>query len=130
MLSLDLIREKKYEELTKDELEFLLYVGILNGYGWAGQSWIVRKLIGWIMEDFIDAIPYKHDFWYWQGWNEARRKECDEKFYQAMLDDIRRLYDEGKIGKWGLVWKSVVALMAWSAIRNQWYKYFKYTVYP
>lgn len=36
-----------------------------------------------------------------------------------MLDDIRRLYDESLIGKWGLVWKSVVALMAWSAIRNQ-----------
>ena len=33
MLTLDQIREKKYEELTKDELGFLLYVGILNGYG-------------------------------------------------------------------------------------------------
>lgn len=33
MLSLELIREKKYEELTKSEIEFLEHVGILNGYG-------------------------------------------------------------------------------------------------
>lgn len=130
MLSLESIREKKYEELSKDEIDFLLYVGILNGYGGAGQSWFVRLLIGWIMSDFSKALPNKHDFGYWQGWNEARRIECDEKFYQAMLDDIRMLYEEKKIGKWGLIWKSVVALGAWSAIRWKGSKYFIYTSYP
>jgi len=67
-----------------------------------------------------------HDFSYFIGGNERRREECDEKFYQAMLDDIRARYDDKMIGKWELVWKSIVAVLAYSAIRWKGGQYFYY----
>lgn len=89
----------------------------MNGFGGASQSWIVKWLIGLILADFDSAIPDYHDFGYFVGGNENRRLECDEGFYQAMLDDIRARYDRNEIGKWTLVWKSIVAVLAYSAIR-------------
>lgn len=95
MLSLSDIRKKRWQDLTKDKIEYLRMHGILNGFGGAGQSRIVRWLIGYLLGDFDKAIPDKHDFAYWVGVRycfipigtyprirkkiiERRRKECDE----------------------------------------------------
>lgn len=120
------IRTKNYKDLTKDEIQRLRDFNILNGFGGASQSWLVRWLIGIILSDFDTAIPDYHDYGYWQGGDENRRLECDEKFYQAMLDDIRARYDKKEMGKWTLVWKSIIAVLAYSAIRWKGSRFFTY----
>lgn len=91
------IREKKYADLSSEEICLLRKEGVLNGFGGASQSWVARGLIWCIIGDFDTAIPDYHDFGYFVGGDENRRLECDEKFYQAMLDDIRKRYDEKKM---------------------------------
>lgn len=116
-----------YGELTDMEKYRLEKLWIINGFWGASQSWIARWLIGIIMNDFDTAIPDYHDYGYYIGGDESRRKEYDEKFYQAMLDDIRSLYDEWEIGKWELLWKSIIANLAYYAIRWKGSKYFNYS---
>ena len=126
MNKIENILAKKWEKVTLEERQYLRDIGVLNGFGGAGQSWIARKLIGCIVWDFSIAIPDMHDFWYAQGGDKARRKECDEKFYQAMLQDIFDMYMEDRITKTQQVLKSVIALLAWCAIRLFGWKYFAY----
>ena len=117
---------KKWEQVTLEERQYLRDIGVLNGFGGASQSWASRKLIGLILKDFNIASADKHDFWYAKGGDKARRKECDEKFYQAMLQDIFDMYMEDRITKTQQVLKSVIALLAWCAIRLFGWKYFAY----
>lgn len=42
---------------------------------------------------FFEASCDLHDFGYWKGGDEARRAECDQKFYEKIMWDIYMLYD-------------------------------------
>lgn len=118
--------QKKFTELLPSDVKTLREAWILNGFGGASQSWLARFLIWLILSDFDEAIPDMHDFSYSVWGDEARRLECDEGFYQAMLNDIRARYDRKDDGKWGLVWKSIVAVLAYDAIRWKWSRFFFY----
>jgi len=95
----DIILTKKWEQITPQERQYLRDTGVLNGFGGASQSWVSRKLIGLILKDFSFASCDRHDYWYSQWWDSERRKECDEKFYQAMLQDIFDMNMEDRITK-------------------------------
>ena len=58
-----------------------------NGCGpeWLPQ-WIKSALFDWFHEASCD----KHDEGYAEGGNEARRAECDRKFWEAMTRDSLR----------------------------------------
>jgi hypothetical protein len=57
MHKLEYIICKKWEQVTLEERQYLRDIGVLNGFGGAGQSWVSRKLIGLILKDFSIAIP-------------------------------------------------------------------------
>lgn len=120
------ILKKNFKDLSSSEIKKLRDEGILNGFGCASQSWLARFFIWIILADFDEAIPDWHDFWYAVGGDEARRLECDENFYQAMLNDIRARYDRKECWKWELVWKSIIAGCAYTAIRWRWSRFFFY----
>lgn len=40
---------------------------------------------------FFEASCDLHDFGYWKGGDEARRAECDRKFYEKILEDINSI---------------------------------------
>ena len=91
MLLKKLYSSIKYEDLSEKDIEVLKSLGILNGYGGAGSNWLVRKLIWLILKKFDIAIANSHDYWYWL-W-VTPRKECDEKFFQAMIQDMLNIYE-------------------------------------
>lgn len=111
----------KYEDLTQKDIEVLKSFGILNGYGWAWQNWLVRKLIWVILKKFDIATADRHDYGYWVAIKS--RKECDEKFFQAMIQDMINIYDD-----WGtkleLVWNLTISLLAFYSIRLFGNKYY------
>lgn len=111
----------KYEDLTQKDIEVLQSFGILNGYGWAWSNWIVRKLIWLILRKFDIAIANSHDYWYWIAIKP--RKECDEKFFQAMIQDMLNIYEDWWT-KIELVWNLTISLLAFYSIRIFWGKYY------
>ena len=58
-----------------------------NGCGpkWL-PDWINKLLFGW----FFEASCNKHDEGYAEGGGEARRRQCDKKFLEAMHKDALR----------------------------------------
>jgi hypothetical protein len=88
---------------------------------------VIRYLIGLILRNFDTAIADKHDYGYYLGWNEVRRRECDEKFYSAMVFDIYQLFLKWKIWKRGVIWKNIIAYMAYLSIRIFGAHYYNYT---
>lgn len=123
------IRKKKFNELTHEEVSYLRSAGILNGFWGASQSWIVKWLIGSILADFDEAIPDYHDFGYWIGGDENRRKECDENFWVAMGHDIYARYHRKEIGKWECLTKVFISNLAYYSIRWKGSKFFNYHTY-
>jgi len=111
----------KYEDLSEKDIEVLKSFGILNGYGGAGSNWLVRKLIWLILKKFDIAIANKHDYWYWLA--TSPRLECDEKFFQAMIQDMLNIYEDGGTKLW-LVWNLTISLLAFYSIRIFWGKYY------
>lgn len=97
--TLEKIRQKTTSELSPEDWEFLRKNGIVNGCGGNPRSGrlnffekilvkILEKILAKISPLFFTASCEKHDFGYWKGGDEARRKECDEKFLRAILGDI------------------------------------------
>ena len=80
-----------FEDVPKDILK-----KISNGCGGAG-SWIVPP-----HAIFFETCCDHHDYGYWVGGTEIRRKECDKKLYQAMLKDCEKLpwYKKIKYRPW------------------------------
>lgn len=118
---------KSYNELTSQEIQNLTDNGVLNGFWGGGQNPIIRFFIWLIMSDFDTAIASKHDYSYYIGGDDARRKHCDEMFYSAMVFDIYHLFLDGKIGKLGVIWKNIIAYLAYLSIRLFGAHYFNYT---
>ena len=79
------------------------------------------------MADFDTAIANFHDWGYYVWGNEARRKHCDEMFYLAMVFDIYQLFLKWKIWKLGVIWKNIIAYMAYISIRIFGAHYYNYT---
>lgn len=111
----------KYEDLTQKDIEVLQSFNILNGYGWAWQNWLVKKAIWLILKKFDIAIANKHDYGYFIG--ITPRKECDEKFFQAMIQDMLNIYEDGWT-KLELVWNLTICLIAFYSIRIFGNKYY------
>lgn len=82
----------KYEELNKQDIAVLKELHILNGFGGARQSIIVRFFLSLVLKKFSIAIADKHDYGYWLG--VTSRKECDEKFFRAMIQDMINIYND------------------------------------
>lgn len=88
-------------ELRPEDILFLRRVWVINGCGSNPRNvrwgifvrlfaWLARIVAGWIRPVFFEASCDLHDFGYWKGWDEERRKECDTKFYEAIIADIAR----------------------------------------
>ena len=105
MEKLEILKNKKSSELTADDIFFLKNKEIINGCG----ARVIRDenyenflrniftkisqiLVKTIRPVFFEASCDLHDFGYWKGGDEARRKECDEKFLQKILEDIETKY--------------------------------------
>lgn len=82
------LRQKSTRELTEEDIIFLKNSGIINGCGGKDACILQKFLLKIISPIFFEASCYLHDFWYWKWWDEKRRKECDEKFLEAILRDI------------------------------------------
>ncbi len=108
------IINKHHSEITHEEWSFLKKEWIVN---WCGGKW---SFIRPPYKIFFIASCNKHDLWYYIGWDEKRRKECDIWFLQAMFRDAEK--------KWILefYYKSR-ALLFYIAVRIFWSKYFNYT---
>lgn len=91
---------KHHYELTDDDWEFLIENKIINGCGGNIRAYeydnFFRKIFYKIADSlakilcpiFFMASCKIHDFGYWVGWSEERRKECDQKFLEKILEDI------------------------------------------
>ncbi|BAQ84231.1 hypothetical protein [uncultured Mediterranean phage uvMED] len=60
----------------------------MNG---CGPAWVPRNIKKYLFDWFHEASCNKHDQGYAEGGNEARRWECDFKFFVAMLKDSWRV---------------------------------------
>lgn len=76
--------DSHYESLTLGDFEFLREKGILNGCGGKG-CWFKPPY-----RIFFETSCDIHDFTYWQGGDEAQRKNCDDGFLERMLKDADR----------------------------------------
>lgn len=98
------LENKNTSNLTDEDIHFLKETGIINGCGGNIRQqkfnnifrnifvWIANYFAQKIRPVFFEASCDLHDFGYWKGGDEARRKECDEKFLQKILEDIDRRY--------------------------------------
>lgn len=85
---LENLKNKKTTELTYEDFKILKKYWIINGCG-GKNCGILQKIILKILTPvFFEASCDLHDFGYWKGWNEARRLECDQKFYEKILEDL------------------------------------------
>ncbi len=55
-----------------------------------GPGWVPRRVKSALFDWFFEASCDKHDEGYEEGGDEARRLECDRKFWQAMKRDTLR----------------------------------------
>ena len=88
---------KRWQDLSAQEWVELRDIGICNGCGGRGSRWFERftrwvlsKLLRVLSAVFVEASCEIHDFTYWQGGDEARRKECDDGFFLAIAGDIQK----------------------------------------
>lgn len=101
------ILQKRFLELTGEEMYFILQNGWVNG---CWPAWFKRFNIHPPRDVFFDADCYHHDWGFLQGYHIRawwriddilcaiiRKLECDCKFYYRMILDIFRLTDVKKI---------------------------------
>lgn len=117
---------KPYQQMTSLEVKHLEEAWILNGFWGGWQNPIIRFFIWLIMSDFDTAIANFHDYGYWIWWDENRRRHCDEMFYSAIIFDIYQLFLKWKIWKLGVIWKNIIAYLAYLSIRFFGAHYFNY----
>lgn len=125
---LENLKNKKTTELTYEDFKILKKYWIINGCG-GKNCGILQKIILKILTPvFFEASCDLHDFGYWKGWNEARRLECDQKFYEAMLQDIEKVRsaESGFFKKFFISFYFVLASLYYFAVRIGGKKYFNY----
>ena len=138
------ILQKSVDDISQEEWLFLENEWIVNGC-WAGSKWIVRErnfVIRWLLRIislvlskfkpplavFFRASCSKHDKGYAQGWDEARRKHCDDIFLSYMITDIFHAIDTGKISEGELAYYTEWALRYHTAVRSLGWSRFNYSV--
>lgn len=85
---LEKIKEKRTAELTGVDIYFLKKFWIMNGCGGKNRGFLQKILLKILTPVFFEASCDLHDFGYWKGGDEARRAECDRKFYEKILEDL------------------------------------------
>lgn len=126
-MTLQDFKSRDYKSLTKWEWEFLRVNGVCNGCGGTGTQ-VKNRLIRWIILQslkrlrlvFWQADCNIHDFTYWQGGDEARRKECDMGFFKRIIEDI-----ENAVGI-SVIKYTLLALIFYYAVRIGGKDYFNY----
>ena len=111
----------KYEDLNAQDKTALSSLWILNWFWWARQSKIIRFFLWLVLKKFSIAIADKHDYWYWLA--IVPRKECDEKFFRAMIQDIVNIYEKSW-WKLELIWNFYLCFIAYISIRLLGWKYY------
>jgi hypothetical protein len=118
MRNLSELKTAHYASLSREEWEHLESWGIVNWF-WPAS----HPVLGWILARIAPALKRSsssiHDFCYWQGGDEARRKECDEGFYLRLVQDS---LDTG----WKMAYYLPLSFVYFLAVRTMWKKYFKY----
>ena len=66
-----------------------------------GPAWLPSVVKSALFDWFFEASCDKHDVDYTIGGDEARRKECDEKFLAAMRRDTLRKRGLQRLVRWG-----------------------------
>lgn len=133
IMKLSDFKSRSYKDLTKWEWDFLIMNWVCNGCGGAGNSVknrLIRFIIKWAIKKlriiFIESSCNIHDLTYWQGWDEARRLECDMWFFKVIISDIER-YNMKPIE---YIWYVFVALIFYYSVRIGWKSYFNYSCNP
>lgn len=113
------LRKKRLSQLTNKDYAFLRKIGAINGCG--GRSCLFsQKLAKFFSGFFFKASCEKHDFGYWKGGSEDRRKECDKKFLAAMISDVNRQF---------ILFRPyfyIIAYCFYGVVRIFWQMYFNY----
>lgn len=116
-----LIIQKSNSEITQDDIDFLHKAGIINGCGGKWQ-WFLVFILKRISPYWIQASCDRHDIGYLKWGTEKRRRHCDMRFLEAMLNDGFTKIEN----KWRFLWYSILCVLAYSLIRIYWKKFFNY----
>lgn len=116
-----MLLDKKWEDLTADEIQYLTDAGVLNGCGGKGQK-LLQYFFSKVTPYWDKACCRHHDFGYAKGGNEEDRKQCDLKFFSAMCEDWYKYVES----KWKFTVYIFLCLVIYYLIRWQWSKYFNY----
>lgn len=130
---LEKIKEKRTAELTAEDFKTLKNFWIMNGCGGCNRGFFQKIILKILTPIFFEASCDLHDFGYWKGWNEARRLECDQKFYEKILEDIEIFYTPPTSGDWNNFeiflrknFHKILAKIFYCAVRIGGKKYFNY----
>ncbi len=116
------LKQKSLSEITDKDWDFLKKEKIINGCGSHNRGFLQKFFLKILSPKFFTASCNKHDFGYWKGGDETRRKECDEKFLQAILQDVENI-SENFLKKF---FYKIIAYLFYTAVRIGGRKYFNY----
>ncbi len=133
--NMDIHNLEEYRSIHWDDLEakhitFLIKNGVCNGCGGAGNK-IHQRLIRWFLgfllsklrAVFVEASCNIHDFTYWQGGDNKRRKECDQWFFYTILNDIQKYIKD----PWLFSGYVILALVFYTSVRLLGWAYFNFS---
>lgn len=123
--TLAIILGKHHTQLTQEEWLFLENIGVVNWCGGKWQ-WLLVYILKRVTPYWVNAACRIHDLGYLKWWTEKRRKYCDMRFLEEMLNDWFVKIDN----KWHYLWYSVLCVLAYSLIRIYWKKFFNYINSP
>lgn len=118
---LAIILGKHHNQLTQEEWLFLENSGIVNWCGGKWQ-WLLVYILKRVTPYWVNAACRIHDLGYLKWWTEKRRKYCDMRFLEEMLNDWFVKIDN----KLHYVWYTILCVLAYSLIRIYWKKFFNY----
>jgi len=118
---LAIILGKHHNQLTQEEWLFLENAGIVNWCGGKWQ-WLLVYILKRVTPYWVNAACRIHDLGYLKWWTEKRRKYCDMRFLEEMLNDWFVKIDN----KLHYVWYTILCVLAYSLIRIYWKKFFNY----
>lgn len=114
------VRKIHYSKLTEHQWDMLRVVWVVNWFGPSSQP-ILRYILKKIAPSFKVSSAEIHDVVYWQGWDENRRRQCDEWFFMRIFQDAMEL-------KWFLkIYYGVLAVVFFLAVRILGKRHFNYS---
>lgn len=125
MTQLAIILWKHHTQLTQEDWLFLENAGLVNGC-WGKWQWLLVYILKRLSPYWIQASCDRHDIGYLKWWTEKRRRHCDMRFLETMLNDGFTKIEN----KWRFLWYSILCVLAYSLIRIYWKKFFNYIKTP